>query len=65
MNTTPDVLDDYLTDEQLAKALGRSPRTIARWRSLNEAPPATRIGRQILYKLDSVKAWLASREEAA
>ena len=57
------ILEGYLTEDQLAAEIGRSPRTIARWRALGEGPPVTRIGRQILYRESSAKAWLESLEE--
>jgi hypothetical protein len=57
-----DLLEDYFTAEQLAAQLGRGVRTLVRWRALNEGPPITRIGRQILYRKTTVAAWLASLE---
>jgi hypothetical protein len=59
------ILEGYLTEDQLAAEIGRSPRTIARWRALGEGPPVTRIGRQILYRESSAKAWLESLEQEA
>ncbi len=60
------LLDDYLEgDEGLAAELNKSPRTIARWRALGEAPPLTRIGKSIYYHRDAVKKWLASRQREA
>jgi hypothetical protein len=35
---TPDPLAGYFTDEQLAKLLHRSPRTLARWRAQRRLP---------------------------
>ena len=58
------ILEGYLTEDQLAAALGRSPRTLARWRALDEGPPVTRIGRELLYRKSSVKSWLEKREQA-
>ncbi len=65
---TPDgntVLEGYLTEDELAHELGKSKRTIARWRALDEGPPVTRIGRRILYRRTAVKAWLESLEQVA
>jgi hypothetical protein len=58
------ILSGYLTTEQLAEALNKSPRTIARWRALGEGPPITLLGREILYKEASVVGWLESRQKA-
>ena len=45
MVATP-ILDNYLTDEQLAKAYKKSVRTIKRWRREGRAPPSFRHGNQ-------------------
>jgi len=58
----PLVLDGYLSREELAQQLDVNTRTIDRWESLGQGPPRVAIGRTILYKLDSVRDWLASRE---
>ena len=49
--------------EELAKILGRNPRTLYRWELLGTGPPITRLGVSPFYSLDSLKAWLKSREE--
>jgi Helix-turn-helix domain len=59
------ILEGYLTESELAMQLGRGVRTLARWRALDEGPPVTRIGREILYRKSSVKAWLEGREQDA
>jgi excisionase family DNA binding protein len=58
----PAVLNDYLTPTQLAHELGVSLRTVVRWNSRRQGPPQTRVGRRVLYRLASVKAWLAKHE---
>ena len=57
------ILDGYLTQGELAKELGRSIRTIARWRSIGEGPPWVVLGRQVLFRKTSVAAWLAGLEQ--
>ncbi len=59
-----DLLDGYLTKSQLAKELGRHPRTIDRWIRLGKMAPETVLGRQRLFKRSSVEKWLAARERA-
>jgi predicted DNA-binding transcriptional regulator AlpA len=54
---------DFLRREELAKELGCSARTIDRWQALREGPPRVRIGRTILYNVESVRNWLRSREQ--
>ena len=61
--TSAPILSDYIEgDEGLAVELDRSPRTIARWRSLGEAPPFVRIGITRYYHRPTVRKWIASRQ---
>ena len=57
------ILDGYMTEDQLAKEIDRSVRTIARWRAIGEGPRYVRLGRQIFYRKTSVAAWLAGLEQ--
>ena len=61
---TNGVLTDYLSPAELAGELGISGRTLERWRRLGSAPPRTVLGKKVLYKRESVRAWLAAREQA-
>jgi len=54
--------DEYLTPDPLAKSLGVSFGTLARWHSLRTGPAITRVGRTILYRRQSVSEWLRSCE---
>jgi hypothetical protein len=56
------VLAGYIPRETLAKQFGISQRTLARWELLRTGPPATRIGRDVVYAAGSVRAWLVARE---
>ena len=53
---------EYLTAESLAKNLGVSVRTLARWHALRTGPAMTRVGRMVLYRRESVSEWLRSCE---
>ena len=55
---------EYLTPDGLARELHVSDRTLARWHVERVGPPRVVIGRTILYRRESVLAWLASREDA-
>ena len=55
--------DEFLSPESLARELGISPRTLARWHVERVAPPRIVIGRTVLYRRASVREWLESREE--
>jgi predicted DNA-binding transcriptional regulator AlpA len=59
------VLEGYLRREELAQQLSVSPRTIDRWQALRKGPPRVRVGRTILYNVQSVREWLISRERKA
>lgn len=63
MHEPTSILPDRLTHEQVAAQLGISPRTLDRWHALGEGPPRIKVGKQIFYRLASVRAWLESREK--
>ena len=62
---TSSILDEYLDDIGCAAELNIARITLARWRMQKKGPPATYMGRRILYKKSSVKAWLAEQERPA
>jgi len=55
-------LDEYLTKHELAAILQKSTRTLDRWDLAGDGPPKVQIGRTVLYRRQSVSAWLLSRE---
>jgi hypothetical protein len=61
MSTTA-ILSEYAPEAEVAKQLGKSPRTLARWRQLRIGPPPTHLGRETVYRIDAVRAWLAANE---
>jgi len=62
MSSVENVLEDYLTRPELARQLGRTERTLARWAELRIGPPITNVGREPRYHIDSVRAWLKAQE---
>jgi hypothetical protein len=56
------IYEDYLTKSQLAKAIGRDERTLDNWWRRHRGPPRIKFEGTILYKISSVKKWLASQE---
>lgn len=60
-----EVLENYISEADLARELGICQRTLKRWRSLREAPPVTRLGKRVLYERGAVAKWLKSREMEA
>jgi hypothetical protein len=59
---TASILDEYFDDNECAAELDVAPITLARWRREKKGPPVTYMGRRILYKKSSVRAWLAAQE---
>ena len=57
------LLADWISREQLARELGYSRDTLARWEARRTGPPCTRIGRKVLYRRSSVEAWISSQEQ--
>ena len=62
-NPLPNLFEGYLKKEDLAKCLGVSPRTVDRWEALKVGPPRVVVVGFVLYDINSVKAWLKSREK--
>jgi predicted DNA-binding transcriptional regulator AlpA len=50
-------MDEHLDENQLAKRLSLSPRTIQRWRQDGKGPPYLKLGRRIVYRLPDILAW--------
>lgn len=56
------LLSGFLTPEQLAHHLGVSLRTLARWRVRRIGPARCVVGKLVLYRIDTVREWLANLE---
>jgi hypothetical protein len=52
----------YKTQTEAAKYLGKSLRTIERWRVLRMGPPHTQLGKQPVYRTSSIDDWLHGQE---
>jgi hypothetical protein len=63
--TTPALLVGYFSEKNSKEEVGRSSRTMARWRALGESPPYLKLGREIFYNRERAKKWLESRERSA
>jgi RNA polymerase alpha subunit/helix-turn-helix protein len=63
LGTTARVLNGYLTPPELAAQLDVCERTLARWHRDRTGPPRTVVSRRILYRIESVTAWLAKSEK--
>jgi predicted DNA-binding transcriptional regulator AlpA len=71
MQTTAPALQDrplnllagWISRDQLARELGFSCDTLARWEARQLGPPCTRIGRKVFYRRSSVEAWINAQEQ--
>jgi hypothetical protein len=59
-----DILDNdpLLTDDEAGAEIGRTTRTLKRWRDLGEGPAYVRVVRQIFYRRSAIRAWLIACE---
>lgn len=55
----------YITSHQLAEVLNRKPNTLEQWRTHGTGPAYVRIGGRVMYDLEVVRAWLASRTHSS
>lgn len=56
-------VEKYLSEKQLAEALGVTRYIIRKWRK-REGLPFITAGTRFLYKLSRVKAWLEKKEQS-
>ena len=60
---TGGVLDEWMTRRALAQELGVSVDTLGRWETCRIGPPSIRMGRKVLYRRETVRAWLREQED--
>ena len=58
------LLEGWISRAELARELGISVDTLARWETSRCGPPLARIGRCVFYRREAVLEWLESREHA-
>ena len=51
-------IDDFSVSVVVAEMLGRSLRTLQRWRKKGKGPPSTKIGRKVYYELNDLQEWI-------
>jgi hypothetical protein len=56
----PGLLDDYLSEAELAEELQKDVRTLQRWRKLGVGPPFTLTGVTPKYPRSGAARWLES-----
>jgi hypothetical protein len=52
----------YVNPLHLASILGISVRTLSRWNVEGGGPPRIKLGKQILFDIETLSKWLATRE---
>jgi len=60
----PGLLDEYLTDAELAKELGVTVRTVKGWRTQGAGPAVTRVGKRPMTSREAVRKWLEEKKGA-
>ena len=59
------LLDDYLSGDELAAQLGRSLRTIQRWDRLRIGPVPTIIGNRKVFRMADIQVWLDAQRRGS
>ncbi len=62
---TTQILDKYLSDDQLAPLYRKSVRTLKRWRREGKMPPSIPHGNGRLTHIDDAAAFLEDKREEA
>ena len=57
------MLSEWMTRAELAAELDLTTETLCRWNSRRHGPAPTRIGRKVLYRRETVCAWLLAQEQ--
>ncbi|MCW5718670.1 MAG: helix-turn-helix domain-containing protein [Bauldia sp.] len=55
----------HLDQKQLARRWAMSPRTLERWRWLQEGPPFLKLGGKILYRVEDIENFERSNRRLA
>ncbi|SNS30436.1 helix-turn-helix domain-containing protein [Antarctobacter heliothermus] len=57
------ILSDWMTRTELAAELNLTTETLGRWDARRIGPARTRVGRKVLYRRETVRAWLLAQEQ--
>jgi predicted DNA-binding transcriptional regulator AlpA len=61
-HVNPSILNEFFTEDALARELSTSRKTLARWEKAGRGPRRTKIGKRIFYSHRAVREWLQSCE---
>jgi predicted DNA-binding transcriptional regulator AlpA len=56
-------MDEFMTTEEVAGVVRRSPETIRWFRHVGKGPRSFKIGRRVLYSRVDVEQWIAEARE--
>jgi predicted DNA-binding transcriptional regulator AlpA len=56
-------MDEFMTTEEVAGVVRRSPETIRWFRHVGKGPRSFKIGRRVLYSRIDVEQWIAEARE--
>jgi predicted DNA-binding transcriptional regulator AlpA len=59
--TTPNTLEELLTEHDVSRVTGLSVASVRRWRLLRQGPRYLKIGSAVRYKPEDISTWLESR----
>lgn len=63
--SAPQIFAGYIDEAEYCRQRGISLRTAQRDRQLRVSPPFTVVGKKVLYRIESVRAWLLNQEHQA
>jgi predicted DNA-binding transcriptional regulator AlpA len=58
---TPHILEELLTEHDIARITGMSVASVRRWRLLSRGPRFIKLGAAVRYRREDVADWLKSR----
>jgi len=59
--STPNTIEELLTEHDVARITGLSVASVRRWRLLRQGPRYLKLGSAVRYRSEDISAWLASR----
>jgi hypothetical protein len=60
-DSTPRLSSPFYSNEEAARFLRLSPRTLEKYRVIGGGPPFRKFGRRVLYALDDLEKWAERR----
>lgn len=64
-HSDPTITDHAFPEDDAAKFLNNSPRTLQRWRALRQGPPYIKLGARVYYPKDELLRWALSQRATA